>query len=376
MNTRWANSTLLLLAALVLAPGRLTRADDQVTTQYRVLVDTDLGGDPDDIQSLYRLIHYSDILKAEGIVSSPGPGSTPRADLIRDWIRRVDVGRLRANGHGSLMTEAELLGLVKDGSREPGSPRAGADSDGSKLIIARAHANSGAEGKPLWVLVWGSMTTLAQALHDDPSIAPKIRVYSIGSSNTVADPASRDYVFRFMQDKLPDFWWIENGILPRRSTDTFRGVYQGGDQTGEWGNEEFIRQNIRGHGSTHNGLFDRKCGDAFPVAEFAPWNFEGGRFSLDAVSTFARIGPRRKCGRSDSGKLGRPVPALRSRKVHPTTTSTDFRTRPIARTRSPNGGSNFWAIGSNDGTGTTIESAVRSGRISLAGFVISTVCRL
>jgi hypothetical protein len=30
---------------------------------YRVLVSTDLGGDPDDIQSLIHLLHYSDILK-------------------------------------------------------------------------------------------------------------------------------------------------------------------------------------------------------------------------------------------------------------------------------------------------------------------------
>lgn len=41
--------------------------------RYRVYVSTDLGGDPDDIQSLYRLIHYSDVLKVEGIGSCTGP---------------------------------------------------------------------------------------------------------------------------------------------------------------------------------------------------------------------------------------------------------------------------------------------------------------
>nr|MDX1981099.1 hypothetical protein [Bryobacteraceae bacterium] len=51
--------------------------------QYRVLVSTDLGGDPDDIQSLYRLLHYSDVLRVEGTVSSPGPGAKHSADLIR-----------------------------------------------------------------------------------------------------------------------------------------------------------------------------------------------------------------------------------------------------------------------------------------------------
>ena len=63
---------------------------------YRVYVSTDLGGDPDDIQSLYRLIHYSDVLKVEGIGSCTVPGSTPRADVIREWIQRVDGDHLRS----------------------------------------------------------------------------------------------------------------------------------------------------------------------------------------------------------------------------------------------------------------------------------------
>ena len=60
---------------------------------------TDLGGDPDDIQSLYRLIHYSDILRVEGIVSSPGPGAKNSAAKVKDWIKRVDPDYLRRKGH-------------------------------------------------------------------------------------------------------------------------------------------------------------------------------------------------------------------------------------------------------------------------------------
>ena len=43
-----------------------------------------------------------------------------------------------------------------------------------------------------------------------------------------------------MTDTHPVLWWIENGLLPKRSRDTFRGVYQGGEQGGEWGNVAFI----------------------------------------------------------------------------------------------------------------------------------------
>ena len=167
---------------------------------FRVVVDTDLGGDPDDIQSLFRLIHYSDILKVEAIISSPGPGSEPKAELIKHWIQRADVDHLRARGYVELSTEDELLKCVFTGSRTPGAPAAGRTSDGARQIIRCAHRD---DPRPLWVLVWGSMTTLAQALHDDASIAPRLRIYSIGSSNTIADPASRDYVFEFMKTQLP-----------------------------------------------------------------------------------------------------------------------------------------------------------------------------
>lgn len=226
----------------------------------RVLVSTDLGGDPDDIQSLYRLLHYSDILKIEGIVSSPGPGAVNSANKIRHWIGQARIDQMRSNGHPDLISEADALSLVRQGQTTPGAPSPERRTEGSDWIIKRAHTpDPEGRGRPLWVLVWGSITDLAQALHDDPSIVPNVRVYFIGSSNTVADPASREYVVQGLYGKWPELWWIENGIPPRRSHDTFRGVYLGGEQSGEWGNQEFVRVNIRGHGP--------EAGDAFPLAE-------------------------------------------------------------------------------------------------------------
>jgi hypothetical protein len=121
--------------------------------------------------------------------------------------------------------------------------------------------------RPLWVLVWGSLTDLAQALHDAPQIAGRIRVYAIGSSNTTNDPASRDFLYQGMADRWPDLWWIENGVLPRFSRDTFRGYYRPGPRPGVWSNECFLREVIRGHGTDHDGDFDKKLGDVFPVGE-------------------------------------------------------------------------------------------------------------
>ena len=235
--------------ALLLAPLALT-------AQPRIFVSTDLGGDPDDIQSLYRLLHYSEMFRIEGIISSPGPGADNSADKIRRWIKEVRIDQVRANGHPELITEQAALALVEQGQTTAGAPSPERRTAGSDRIIEQAHAGEA----PLWILVWGSMTDVAQALHDDPSIAPRIRIYSIGSSNTVRDEASRDYVFEGLSDRWPGLWWIENGLLPRLSTDTFRGVYLGGEQEGEWGNQEFVARNIRGHGP--------EAGDAFPLAEW------------------------------------------------------------------------------------------------------------
>ena len=234
-----------------------------MSTTYRVYVSTDLGGDPDDIQSLYRLIHYSDILRVEGIGSCTGPGSTPRANVIREWIQRVDADHLRARGYSELLTESALLSGVTQGATTPGRPSGDRSTDASRQIIECARSES---DEVLWVLVWGSITDVAQALFEAPDIVDRVRIHFIGSSNTENDPESRDWVYAFMSNPCPSLWWIENGVMPKRSRDTFRGVYQGGEQSGEWGNIAFIETHIRGKGSTHDGLFEEVCGDAFPVA--------------------------------------------------------------------------------------------------------------
>jgi hypothetical protein len=233
---------------------------------FRVLVSTDLGGDPDDIQSLIHLLHYSDILGIEGIISSPGPGSTNRVEGIREWIERTDLDFLRAQGHPELITEAAALAVTRQGITSPGAPAADRASEGSRWIVERALTpDPQGQDRPLWVLVWGSLTDVAQAIHDEPRIAERIRIYYIGSSNTTADPDSRDYVYRYMQEQYPQLWWIENGILPRFQHDTFRGYYLGGDQSGEWGAVRFVEDTIRGRGTTRNGKFDQRLGDAMPM---------------------------------------------------------------------------------------------------------------
>ncbi len=90
---------------------------------------------------------------------------------------------------------------------------------------------------------------LAQAVHADPGIKSRLRIYSIGSWNTRNGERERDYLFT----QHPDLWWIENDT-------TFRGMYMGGEQDGDLGNRSFPEQHIREHGAL-GALFMRKKAD-------------------------------------------------------------------------------------------------------------------
>ncbi|HPD16921.1 MAG TPA: DUF1593 domain-containing protein [Planctomycetota bacterium] len=214
----------------------------------RVVVSSDIGGsDPDDFQSMVHLLLYADVLDIEGLVSSP-PGKG-RAEHILEVIAAYeeDFPNLVKHSAGYPRPEA-LRTLTKQGATDPAPPAGfSAPTEGSRWIIERAKAHD-PQARPLWVLVWGSITDVAQAVRDDPAIKKSIRVHSIGSWNTAQDRASRDYLFR----EHPNLWWIE-------SDTTFRGMYMGGPQEGDLGNRSFVERHVRGHGALGDLYFRKKA---------------------------------------------------------------------------------------------------------------------
>jgi hypothetical protein len=221
--------------------------------RMRVVVSSDIGGsDPDDYQSMVHFLVYADVFDVEGLISSPPKQG--RANHIHDVIDSYaqDFPNLsKASPH---YPAPELLhGLVKQGAIDP-SPAEGFSqpTEGSQWLAERAGVD---DARPLYVLVWGSITDVAQAVHDAPAIKSKLRVYSIGSWNTSNDRAARDYLFR----EHPDLWLIE-------ADSTFRGMYVGGNQEGEWGNKAFLDQHVRGHGALGDFLVEKldaiKMGDS------------------------------------------------------------------------------------------------------------------
>ncbi len=250
MNYSLPTAALGMLASM--CPISATRADAAKPSggalaedRLRVVISSDIGGsDPDDFQSLVHYFLYADLFDTEGLISSP-PAQGRKKDILAviDAYEK-DYPNLKRHSERYPAPE-DLRGIARQGATDP-SPKIGfADpTEGSRWIVERAKAD---DPRSLWILVWGSITDLAQALYDAPEIKPKLRVYAIGAWNTQQDQAARDYVHR----EHPDLWIIECDT-------TFRGMYMGGNQEGDLDNKEFIARHVKGHGALGDFLFERK----------------------------------------------------------------------------------------------------------------------
>ncbi len=204
--------------------------------RYRVIVSTDIGGtDPDDFQSMVHLLLYADVLDLEGLISSPyGPGRKEHILQVIDQYEK-DFPNLKRHANAYPSPEA-LRAITKQGAIErAGYSGIASATEGSSLIINRARAD---DPRPLYVLVWGGIEDLAQALHDAPDILPKLRVYWIGGPNKKWSPDAYQYI----EDNHPDLWMIEANA-------TYRGWFVGGNQSDAWGNKGFVDAHIAGKGA-------------------------------------------------------------------------------------------------------------------------------
>ncbi|GAA0879118.1 hypothetical protein GCM10009119_20860 [Algoriphagus jejuensis] len=209
-----------------------------------VIISTDIGGDdPDDHQSLIHFLVYADRFEILGIVSSP-PGKGRLSD-IKEVLEAYekDFPMLKASGLDYPMPD-RLRTVSRQGETEiqktetPERISPGAEFLAQQIL---------AYGKPVYILIWGSITDLAQAVHFYPEIKSFLQVYSIGSWNTQQDQKSRDFLWY----NHPDFWWIE-------SNTTFRGMYMGGVQNDPWGNSSFVETSVKEFGALGKLFFEKK----------------------------------------------------------------------------------------------------------------------
>lgn len=210
----------------------------RVEVKPRVVVSTDIGGtDPDDNQSVAHLLMYTDQIDLEGIISSPSYGDGSTSEVLRMIdIYEQDLPRLR-KGIDGLAAPEYLRSITKQGRHGAvGFAGIAAATEGSEWIVQCARRTD--DPRPLWVIVWGGLDDVAQALADAPDIAPRIRVYWIGGPNKKWSVHSYAYIAQH----FPDLWMIECNAA-------YRGFIASKKTDDEW-NAMFYEQHLRGRGMT------------------------------------------------------------------------------------------------------------------------------
>ncbi len=203
-------SAALLGPLATLATEAKSPEDAAIGPKQRLLVLTDIEADPDDAQSLIRLLLYSNQIDLTGLVATTSVHK-PRT-LHADSIRRIidTYGEVRDNlllHELGYPTVEHLQSLVAEGQPQAGVAAIGdgRDSSGSRAIIA---ALQSPDPRPLWVAVWGGVNTLAQALHtiratNEPDEAArliaKLRVYTISDQDDAGPWIRREF---------PDLFYI------------------------------------------------------------------------------------------------------------------------------------------------------------------------
>ena len=205
MSVKLLKSYNFILFFLPIAMVVLTQCSvaQEENIKPRILISSDIGGtDPDDNQSMIHLLMYSDLFKIEGLVSSPyGPGRKSEILKMID-VYEKDLSQLAK--HASDFPNPDDLRNVSKQGAISGATYKGYDkgTEGSEWIIKCAKKES---DQPLWVLVWGGLEDLAQALHDAPEIKENIKVYWIGGPNKKWSVNAYVYIAK----NHPDLWMIE-----------------------------------------------------------------------------------------------------------------------------------------------------------------------
>lgn len=206
----------------------------------RLAILTDIGGDPDDQQSLIRLMVYANEFEIEALIASASgtPGelgkSVTKPHLIEEIIHAYGETLPNLKRHADGWPEADaLLAVVKSGNPLRKRDFIGAihDTEGSRFLIERIDA--GNKSDPLNICIWGGQTDLAQALWRVKQDRGKKGLSDFVKKFRVYDIADQDGIADWMRKEFPGMFYILNrapeGQDKRQAV--FRGMYLTGDES-------------------------------------------------------------------------------------------------------------------------------------------------
>jgi len=175
---------------------------------------------------MIHLLMFSDLFDIEAIISSPTGGGGCKEDILGV----IDLfGDKERPGFPSI---EYLKSITRQGSLQI-MPYQGysTPSEGSEMIVECARKD---DDRPLYILAWGGLDDIAQALHDAPEIVEKIRVYWIGGPNKKFNANAYAYI----ASNFPTLWFIENNA-------TYRGFIHDDKRKTSFG-PEFYEKCLKG----------------------------------------------------------------------------------------------------------------------------------
>ncbi|OPZ10936.1 MAG: hypothetical protein BWZ10_02276 [candidate division BRC1 bacterium ADurb.BinA364] len=241
----WQSTIGSLLAALLLAPSA------QAAPRPRLAILTDIGGDPDDQQSLIRLMVYANEFEIEALIASASgmPGrlkqSVVRPDLIRQIVQAYGQAYPNLLRHaGGWPTEEQLLRCVKSGNPQRGLDfiGQGQDTEASRFLLERI--NAGSAQRPLNIAIWGGQTDLAQALWSAKNERGEAGFREFARKFRVFDIADQDGIADWMRKQFPGMQYILSKAPAGRDKreGVFRGMYLTGDES--LTSREWVERNV------------------------------------------------------------------------------------------------------------------------------------
>jgi hypothetical protein len=221
----------------------------------RLAILTDIGGDPDDRQSLIRLMVYSNEFRIEALIASAAGTrgelkvSITRPELIHEIVDAYGQVRPSLAKHADNWPTVESLkSVIKSGNRfrQRAHIGEGHDTDASAHLIERIDA--GTHEDRLNISVWGGQTDLAQSLRRVRADRGAQGLAEFVRKFRVYDIADQDGIAEWMQQEFPGMFYILSKAPKGRDgrEAVFRGMYLTGDES--LTSRDWIEANIRSTG--------------------------------------------------------------------------------------------------------------------------------
>ena len=244
----------------------------------RVIVTTDIGGsDPDDQQSLVHLLTLLDRVDLEGFIYQHAWVSFNKGNEVKvvDGVLKAYEKvwsnlRVHSNGFPDVQT---LQSLIKHGQQEAAMAGVGEekDSPGSELIIQNIDKD---DPRPVWIVAWSGMNTLAQALWKVKQTRTEAEVRKFVEKIRVYDILGQDDAGAWMVTEFPELIYIRNKEVygwPPSDTWFKENVQSVGELGKQYPNRIWATE-----GDSPSFLYVIDNGLNFP--EHPDWGGWGGRF--------------------------------------------------------------------------------------------------